>query len=212
MILAVSATTIGCASYGPKDFPPDQSATEWPDTYSKSGFVLFAKLPEDERYQERYYDCVVTDYDVLPIEVFLENTSDDWTFDVRLSEAKFQLADGTKFQQLTQDEVYDELSFSYATPLLWLPFWILIFPPILLYGDISDANEALEDHLTKISIGDKAVFAKRRHHGVIFFRPVGKDLDECKISSGTLRLDIDKKSITGDKAGDVIRAGFTFEK
>lgn len=201
--LFLSVFVSGCCSYSATDFTPKKASTLIDAKTELSGFTYAAKLPDSkdwEEYQEKHYCAIPTDSNILPVEVYMENTGENFDYNVLVSGSTFALADGTEFDLLTVEEVVDELG---CSGWITVPWWLFaVFPGIIALADVGDANEAMAEDYESKMLGDLRVpVGGAAVHGVLFFRPRDRDLEDLDLSTGTLSLDVASRSRDGS-AGD----------
>ncbi len=210
IIVATAAT--GCASYEAKPFiSRTASSILEQDNYNDYGLVFAARMPEGAEYLEKHFGFNPADYNMLPVEVFLENTSEDANFEIRVSQARFTLADGTEFAPVPLKEALDELSFSGWSSLPWWP--LFIFPGFIALSDVWDANVAMEDDYSRKVLDDRNVAPKSRSvQGALLFRVVDddRDLDEIELREASISLRVTMRSATS--AGDTFTTRINFPK
>jgi len=186
----------GCASYEAQPLKARAASSVINRFETKDGFVLAASLPQDAESVERHFGRDLRDFNVLPVEVFLENRSESCNFEIVVANASFRLADGTEFDRLTTKEALEEVSYSGARSI---PLWfLLIFPGAIALGGISDANEAMANDFGTKALEDLNLAPKSAPtQGVLFFRPKDKDLEDCRLSEGILSVPATKRSPSG---------------
>jgi hypothetical protein len=192
MLPFVAVLLCGCAEF-PRTTPlKEQLASYRPRHYERDGFHFAAALPSDSGgFQTRHYGVELTDYGILPLEIFLQNTSADSSFSVTVHDASLQLQDGTAFTLLNVEEVVDAAGYSYWRTLPY--FLLFIFPGIIECFNVAGANEAMAmDYADKV-LNDLDLPKDGKMQGVIFLQPVGKDLDDCKLKDANLKLPVTKR-------------------
>lgn len=182
----------GCASYEAQAFRV-RAASSVINRFEKDGFVLAATLPDDAEYVERHLGRDLRAWNVLPVEIFLENRSENANFELMVRNATFKLADGTEFDRLTTKDVLEEVSYSGARSI---PLWfLLIFPGAISLSNISAANESMANDFDRKALEDLNVAPRSvATQGVLFFRPRDKELEDCRLSEGILSLQVTKRS------------------
>lgn len=196
----------GCATYEAQPFKA-RAASSVINRFEKDGFILAAALPGDDEYVERHLGRDVRAWNVLPVEVFLENRSDSANFEIMVRNAVFKLADGTEFERLSTKDALEEVSFSGARSI---PGWfLLIFPGAISLADISEANSRMADDYGSKALDDVNVAPRSPPtQGVLFFRPRGKDLEDCRLSEGILSLQVTKRSANAGGENFVAQISF----
>ena len=201
-IALVGSLGAGCASYEAQEFQFRAASSMLNhDNYNDYGLIFAARLPESEEYREKHYGCDPIDYNLLPIEIFLENSSEDANFEVRVETARLKLAGGTVFVPVDPNVVAEDLGYSGWSSLPWWPF--LIFPGFMALSDVWQANEDLEKHVESRAIVDRNIAPRSRPvHGVIFFRPEDPDLDIDDIEMREMSASIEVTMRSPTSAGD----------
>lgn len=193
----------GCCSYTAADFTPKKASTLIDAKSELDGFTYAARLPESkewEEYQESHYCSIPTENNILPVEIYLENTGSNSDYNVLATGSAFALADGTEFDLLTLDEVVDELG---CSGWITAPWWLFaIFPGAIALAGVNNANEAMADDYESKMLEDLRVpVGGAPVHGVLFFRPRKGYLEDMDLYTGTLSLDVAQRSRDGS-AGD----------
>lgn len=193
----------GCCYYSAKPLETHAASTLVNAKLDLEGLTIAVKLPPEnewEEYQERHYGTVLTDSNVVPIEVFLENRSADWDYNAKISASRLELVDGTRFDVLTGDQMVAAFRCSgWRT----VPWWLLgILPGMIALADVNIANNAMaRDWETKALRDLRLPVGGAPVQGVLFLRPRDADLDDLDLFSGTLLLDVTTESRSG-KPGD----------
>ncbi len=187
------AATIGCVSFSAGKLP-EKTAGNLFDRESWDGLTIGAALPGGEADVARLYGRNLLDWDILPIAIYLQNTSADARFEVQSSDVVFAGSDETAFDFLSAEEVADEVGYSYVRSIV--PFLFAIIPGFFSTANISNTNQMmLNDYLEKclddVTLPESDATTYRR---VAFFRPKdGRSLDEvdlgqCKLSVRATRF------------------------
>jgi len=208
LFLTVStvSTLVSCASYEAQPFKA-RAASSMINRFEKAGFVFAANLEDDDEYLAIHYGRNPKDFGLLPIEIFLENRSEGDNFEVRFDRTEYSLADGTKFEMVSVREVVETLSFSGWRSTPW--WFFLIFPGAISLGGISEANDNLAKDYSEKVMEDLNVAPRAAPvHGVLFFRPVDKDIEDCDLDEGTLTLQVTRRVSEGQ--GETFSAQINF--
>lgn len=186
----------GCATYN--GAPLDKSGaatkatrTDWP-TAALPLFTLVAELPKDEDDLVRLFGVNLLDYDVVPVQVFVQNNSKSSHFEVDSRNIEFKLLGsnaGAGLERISAKDVYLRVHFSQ-----WRSFfpWLLgIIPGIFSSMDIAEANGRMERDYAGKELDDslylRAGARADPEGGVVFYRPAGDgDLEDIDFRRGEL--------------------------
>jgi len=150
----------------------------------KDRMFIGATYQTDSGWQKSYLGSVVSDDNILPVEVHLQNLNpnapdQDFSFLIESESAILRLANGNEITQVRLSDVIRTAEFSQFRSYCW--GLLVILPGVLVWGSVSDANVALADDYR-----DKVLRNRRFPAGnetnvdkLLFFRPEGslKKLD-----------------------------------
>jgi len=173
LILVFASALPGCCGYEHVRPFDERPASTLLTRFEREGFVFAASLPPGSEFIRRHLGYDLQDWEILPILTYLENASTGFNFEVPVRKAQFQLADGTTFEALSIDEVVDECSCSAEMT------------------DDYNAKALVDRNLPSKGNPGSVV------QGVLFFRPEGKELEDCNLSEGLLSLEVTKRSPEG---------------
>lgn len=214
LMVALAALASGCATYSASPLDVRAAATkatrtDWPSA-ARPLFTLVGELPKKSDDLERLYGIDLLEYDVLPVQVFVQNNSPSSHFQVDVANIAYELLGSSAaggLERIDAREVYGRVHFSQWRSLF--PWLLGIIPGIFSSMDIADANARMvRDYMNK-EISDESLYLRAGSGGdpvggVIFFRPAGDgSLEDVDFRRGELVIPVKRIPGTAEDEKDL---------
>ncbi|MFT5050417.1 MAG: hypothetical protein ACI8QZ_001819 [Chlamydiales bacterium] len=136
-----------CVSYTARELRP-RDASQMMAVNEKDRMFIGATYQTDPGWQKSYLSQVVSEDNILPVEVHMQNLNPnvadrDFSFLIESESAVLRLANGTEIRQINVRDVIRKAEYSQFRSYCWGV--LLIVPGVIVWASVSDANVALAD-------------------------------------------------------------------
>ena len=176
VLLCASVLLPGCASYEVVKTPSlATNASSQGPILNQGDLTLQAKAIHKKEELEAQFGGDLLKYGVLPVQVYVANTSDEGAIAVRRDDYALIMPSGEKAMRLNIDQVMDRAGKSFWRTAGWgVAFGI--FGAIPSAMNVSNTNKEMRADFELRQINDKTLMPGENLEGILFFN-VPKDFD-----------------------------------